>query len=75
MGFRENLLKTEKDADMRVAAVAALGIRGNDAGISVLVSVLEGKDSEKVKSTARVALTQIGTAKAKAALGGLGKAK
>jgi hypothetical protein len=75
VGLIENLLKTEKDADMRVAAVAALGIRGNDAGISVLVRVLEGKDSEKVKSTARLALTQIGTAKAKAALSGLGKAK
>ena len=73
VGLIENLLKTEKDIDMRVAAVAALGIRGNDAGIPVLLGVMAGKDSEKVKSTARLALSQIGTAKAKAVLGGLGK--
>jgi HEAT repeat protein len=75
VGLIEKLLKTEKDIHMRVTAVAALGIRGNDAGVPVLLDVLNGKDPEKVKSTARLALSQIGTAKAMAALDGVGKEK
>lgn len=53
---------------MRVAAVAALGIRGNDAGVPILLDVIKGKDPEKIRSTARLALSQIGTVKAKAGL-------
>lgn len=75
VGLIGDLLKTEKDMDMRVTAVAALGIRGNDAGVPVLLDVLNGKDPEKVKSTARLALSQIGTAKAKKVLDEAGKEK
>jgi HEAT repeat protein len=70
-----HLLKRERDVDVRVAAVAALGIPGNDAGVPILVEVIRGKDPGKVKSTARLALSQIGTVRAKAALGGGGKGK
>jgi HEAT repeat protein len=70
-----HLLKSERDVEVRVAAVAALGIPGNDAGVPILVDVIRGKDPEKVRSTARLALSRIGTVKAKSALVGAGSGK
>lgn len=62
------ILKTEKDLDMRISAVYVLGDSGSDAAVPVLLETAKGDSSVKVRTAAVNALGNIGSPKAKEAL-------